>query len=47
MIKCDGSKNDELVQGVTSAFIVPEFLEEMVCLVMDIVAFDNKGFRYF
>ncbi len=47
MTKSDGSPSEELKQGGADVFVTPDFVEELVCLVMDLAAFDNKGFRYF
>ena len=47
MIKSDGSPSLELEYSVTDNFIVPDFVVELVSLIMDLASFDNKGFRYF
>ena len=47
MIKKEGLPSAELEYGVTDDFIAPDFVVELVYLVMDLASFDNKGFRYF
>ena len=47
MVKSDGSPSLELEYGVTDDFGVPDFITELVGLIMDLASFDNKGFRYF
>lgn len=47
MFKTDDPDPLKLERGMTDMFNPPEFLVELVELVMKLASFDNKGFRYF
>ena len=47
MFKIDDPEPLKLERGMTDMFNPPEFLVELVELVMKLASFDNKCFRYF